>query len=218
MNLEEIKTAVRAGKTIHVGNTAYCVNLHTFPNGEEQWLIRCVQNDYCIGLTWADGVTMNGKPEDFFVCEPAPVSAPSVAAPKKPQPQGKPDPRPVASMTNKAVLGGAVHPLEKVWKDAKGVSAPALVLVLRGEELVNVEFGQDAAAVARLAGRLEAGSSLRTVVVPLGLALRAGEMQSLVKRLYAKMEVRDDTCNLLREAAMLLRDLDGKNHPHPSAP
>lgn len=100
---------------------------------------------------------------------------------------------------------------------APAVSAPALVLVLRGEELVNVEFGRDAAAVARLAGRLEAGSSLRTVVVPLGLVLRAGEMPSLIKRLYAKMEVRQDTCNLLKEAATLLRDLDGKNHPHPSA-
>lgn len=132
MNLEQIKTAVRSGQTVHVGNTAYCVNLHTFPNGEEQWLIRCVQNDYCIGLTWADGVTMNGKPEDFFVCEPAPVSV---------------------------------------------SSAPALVLVLRGDELVNVEYGQDEAAVARLAGRLEAGSSLRTVVVPLGLVLRAEGME-----------------------------------------
>ena len=32
-----------------------------------QWLIVCRSTKGCWGLTWADGVTMNGKPEEFSV-------------------------------------------------------------------------------------------------------------------------------------------------------
>jgi len=31
------------------------------------FLIECVLNGDCIGLTWTNGVTMNGEEEDFFV-------------------------------------------------------------------------------------------------------------------------------------------------------
>jgi hypothetical protein len=62
MNLQEIKAAVKAGKTVYCGNEAYVVI-----EAKGQWLIRCLLNDYCIGLTWLDGTTMNGKPEEFYV-------------------------------------------------------------------------------------------------------------------------------------------------------
>jgi len=34
-----------------------------------QYLICCELNNHCIGLTWADGITLNGKPEDFYIKE-----------------------------------------------------------------------------------------------------------------------------------------------------
>lgn len=67
MKLEEIKAAVRSGKTVNVGNSLYSVKLHVFPSGEEQWLIVCSANGSAIGLTHADGVTMNAKPEDCYM-------------------------------------------------------------------------------------------------------------------------------------------------------
>lgn len=63
MTLQEIKAAVEAGKTVHWANTGYVVTKDSLG----QWFIKCVWNDNCIGLTWRDGVTMNGKPEDFFI-------------------------------------------------------------------------------------------------------------------------------------------------------
>mgnify|MGYP003652850649 CR=1 FL=1 len=65
MTLNEIKEAVRSGKTVCEGTPAYEVRLHTFKDGAEQWLIKCIHNNYCIGLTWADGVTLNGS--NFFI-------------------------------------------------------------------------------------------------------------------------------------------------------
>jgi len=63
MTLEEIKQAVEAGKNVYHGNRAYRV----IKDNIGQWLIVCSINNYTIGLTWRDGVTMNGKPEEFFV-------------------------------------------------------------------------------------------------------------------------------------------------------
>ena len=68
MTLTEIKDAVRSGKTVCEGTTAYEVRLYTFRDGSEQWLIKCIHNNYCIGLTWADGTTLNGS--KFFIKEP----------------------------------------------------------------------------------------------------------------------------------------------------
>lgn len=67
MTLEQIKTAVRAGQTVHVSSEIYRVNLHTFPDGTEQWLIICTANDSAIGLTWADERTLNAEPGDFYI-------------------------------------------------------------------------------------------------------------------------------------------------------
>lgn len=63
MNLDEIKAAVLAGKTVHWASEAYRV----IRDSVGQWLIVCDMNGDCTGLTWRDGVTVNGKPEQFFV-------------------------------------------------------------------------------------------------------------------------------------------------------
>ena len=64
MNLTEIKTAVLAGETVHWASDAYVV---IYAPRIDQFLIKCSLNDNCIGLTWKDGVTMNGKPSQFFI-------------------------------------------------------------------------------------------------------------------------------------------------------
>ncbi len=67
MTLQEIKDAVLAGKTVHWSNSAYKVI-----NCDGDWLIVYNQgekNENCIGLTWRDGETLNGKEEDFKVDE-----------------------------------------------------------------------------------------------------------------------------------------------------
>ena len=69
MNVNEIKQAVREGKKVFWNNEAYEVVLSHFRNGEEQWLIKCSLNGSCIGLTWTDGITLNGKEEDFYTIE-----------------------------------------------------------------------------------------------------------------------------------------------------
>lgn len=66
MTLEEIQQAVNDGKTVHWANENYVV---LKGRTIQQWLVKCVSNGSCIGLTWADGKTMNGKPEDFYIKE-----------------------------------------------------------------------------------------------------------------------------------------------------
>ena len=61
MTLEEIKQAIADGKTVHWSHEGYVVTKHH--------LIHCLSNDSCIGLTHQDGITMNGKEEDFFLGE-----------------------------------------------------------------------------------------------------------------------------------------------------
>ena len=67
MNLDEIKASVESGQTVHWANQAYRV----IKDNVGQWLIICDINDHCIGLTWRDGVTMNGEEEQFFVAAKA---------------------------------------------------------------------------------------------------------------------------------------------------
>jgi hypothetical protein len=64
MTLSEIKADVTSGRVVCWQSPAYQVI-----NGADgkQWLILCTLNNHCIGLTWADGVTMNGKPDDFYI-------------------------------------------------------------------------------------------------------------------------------------------------------
>lgn len=65
MSLEEIKQAVLAGRVVHWKSGAYEV----MRDGVGQWFIVCRFNGSLSSLTWADGVTMSEKPEDFFVEE-----------------------------------------------------------------------------------------------------------------------------------------------------
>ena len=61
MNLQEIKNAVEDGQTVHWSNSSYRVVKVSL----NQFLIVC-ENGSTIGLTWKDGKTMNGRPEDFY--------------------------------------------------------------------------------------------------------------------------------------------------------
>ncbi len=61
MTLDEIKAAVMAGHTVHWANECYRV----VRDGLGQWLI--VHPSMTIGLTHRDGVTLNGKPEQFYI-------------------------------------------------------------------------------------------------------------------------------------------------------
>ena len=63
MNLQEIQAAVDSGKKVHWANTGYTV----IKDNVGQYLIVYAHNDYCIGLTWRNGSTLNGKPEEFFI-------------------------------------------------------------------------------------------------------------------------------------------------------
>jgi len=70
MTLEEIKQAIDDGKTVHWANPGYVV----VKDSLGQYLIKFTSNGHCIGLTWQDGVTVNGKPEQFFVAgDPCPT-------------------------------------------------------------------------------------------------------------------------------------------------
>lgn len=63
MQLQEIKAAVESGKRVFQHSPMYEV----IKDSIGQWLIVCKSNSYCIGLTWQDGKTMNGKPEEFYI-------------------------------------------------------------------------------------------------------------------------------------------------------
>jgi hypothetical protein len=63
MTLDEIKYAVKNGKTVHWANEGYIVCRDSL----DQWNIICTQNNNCIGLTHKDGITLNGSPDEFFI-------------------------------------------------------------------------------------------------------------------------------------------------------
>lgn len=67
MLLEEIKAAVLAGKIVHWKSSLYKVVYYDGNSVYDDWNIVCTVNHNCIGLTWSDGVTMNGEPEDFYI-------------------------------------------------------------------------------------------------------------------------------------------------------
>lgn len=62
MTLEEIKAAVESGKIVRWSSSRYQV----VKDRLGEWLITC-QGGSTIGLTWQDGVTMNGEPQDFYI-------------------------------------------------------------------------------------------------------------------------------------------------------
>lgn len=64
MTLQEIKQAVQQGKTVHWANEGYRVLRDKF----NQWFI-VFHTGNAIGLTWQDGVTLNGKEHEFYIAE-----------------------------------------------------------------------------------------------------------------------------------------------------
>jgi hypothetical protein len=64
MNVQEIKRAVDEGLQVCWTSTAYKVWKQ---QGSSSYFISCGTTGHTIGLTWADGVTLNGLEEEFFV-------------------------------------------------------------------------------------------------------------------------------------------------------
>lgn len=63
MTLAEIKQAVDANKIVHWGNNNYIVSKNRFGD----YYILCLSNKHSIGLTWADGITLNGLEDEFYL-------------------------------------------------------------------------------------------------------------------------------------------------------
>lgn len=63
MTLDQIKQAINDGKNVYHVNKGYKV----IRDKLGQYLIVYTPNQYTIGLTWQDGITLNGKENDFFV-------------------------------------------------------------------------------------------------------------------------------------------------------
>jgi hypothetical protein len=63
-SLEEIREAVDKGHSVFHQNSAYQV----IKDNLGQYLITH-NNGHTIGLTWRDGVTLNGKLEEFLIVE-----------------------------------------------------------------------------------------------------------------------------------------------------
>jgi hypothetical protein len=56
MNAQQIRDLVDSGKTVYCDTQSYVV----IKDSIGQYLIKCLGNDYCIGLTHRDNVTLNG--------------------------------------------------------------------------------------------------------------------------------------------------------------
>lgn len=61
MNLEQIRAAQKLGLAVHWANEGYTVHDNSIV-----WAFGTPKAN-SIGLTWSDGKTMNGQPEEFFV-------------------------------------------------------------------------------------------------------------------------------------------------------
>ena len=62
MTLDEIKEAVNNGFNVYWKNREYIVTV----DKNDEWYIEH-SNSHCIGLIWADGVTINGDEKDFYI-------------------------------------------------------------------------------------------------------------------------------------------------------
>ena len=71
MTLDEIKLAIATGNRVFWATHNYEI-IH---DSIGQWMIWSRFNDHYIGLTWTDGVTVNGEPEQFFIYDPSGQSA-----------------------------------------------------------------------------------------------------------------------------------------------
>ena len=64
MTLAEIKQAVDDGQKVYWSHTGY--EVQKSPTTAEYHIVYTATG-YMIGLTHRDGVTMNGRPRDFFI-------------------------------------------------------------------------------------------------------------------------------------------------------
>lgn len=76
MNLQQITETVDAGRTVHWQNGSYTVRKgpahDDAPGSAANPALRYViahESGNCIGLTWRDGVTLNGKECDFYALD-----------------------------------------------------------------------------------------------------------------------------------------------------
>ena len=56
-NAEVIKAAILRGEIVYSDSDGYVV----INPSKDEWLIKFVCSDWCQGLTWKDGVTLNSK-------------------------------------------------------------------------------------------------------------------------------------------------------------
>lgn len=63
MTLAEIKTAVDLGETVYWSSPVYKV----VKDSLGQYSIKCTLNEHYIGLTHQDGITLNGREEEFYI-------------------------------------------------------------------------------------------------------------------------------------------------------
>ena len=63
MKLNEIKDAISNGQRVCWKYDSYEV----IRDKNGNYLIKCQMNGTAIGLTWADGTTLNGYEEDFYI-------------------------------------------------------------------------------------------------------------------------------------------------------
>ena len=63
MTVNQIKRAVDKGMKVHWVNELYVVIKDRYG----RYLIHCTANDSFTGLTWRDGVTLNGSEQEFYI-------------------------------------------------------------------------------------------------------------------------------------------------------
>lgn len=68
MTLQEIKNAIDQGLKVHWSHDGYQV-----VKAGDRYLIKYLDNDSCISLTWSDNVTLNGNESQFFIAGSIPV-------------------------------------------------------------------------------------------------------------------------------------------------
>jgi len=64
MTLAEILRALDEGLPVHWQNPGYVVERSA---GGATCVIRSLSTGHCISLTWADGITLNGMEDEFFI-------------------------------------------------------------------------------------------------------------------------------------------------------
>ena len=67
MTLQEIKTSIENGQRVYRYNESYQV----IKDNKDQYFIEFIPSNQFIGLTWLDGITLNGEEEHFMTVLPS---------------------------------------------------------------------------------------------------------------------------------------------------